>query len=171
MNHVRNNLLFFLSLIVIALMTYFVTSAQAAPARPSATSGGLFAGTFTGVLTGDDDSQAPVTLELTQDGRVVSGEITVGRGLLIDAGRCGQVTIPTTTQTASGTTTAQLPRHLTAAAAFEVQGIPVGIDLEADLARDGETLDATATIDLPWLCGRDPQIVGELTKSMPDDRS
>ena len=94
MNRVHINILFFLSLIMLALMTFFVTSAQAASghsattavsaatAGPAATSGGLFTGTFKGVLLGDDDSRAPVTLELMQDGRVVTGEIVVGRGLL-----------------------------------------------------------------------------------------
>lgn len=164
MNRIHINILFFLSLIVIALMTYFVASAQAASPRPSATSGGLFTGSFSGVLYGDDGSEAPIELELVQDGRVVSGDLTVGRGLLINGGNCGAVAVPETTQSAAGTTTARAPRHLDAGATFKVQGITVTIDLDGDLSRDGQTLTSAATIDLPWLCGRDPVIAGELTR-------
>lgn len=165
MNRVHINVLFFLSLIVLALMTFFVASAQAAPARPtSTTSGGLFAGTFEGVLHGDDGSTAPIALELTQDGRAVTGEIVVGRGLLIDGGNCGAAAVPAATQTATGATSAREPRHLAASADFEVQGISVTIDLDGQLSRDGETLTAEARIDLPWLCGRDPVVTGELSR-------
>ncbi len=153
-----------MSLIALTLTTFVVASAQAAPARPTATSGGLFTGTFEGYLYGDDDSRAPITLELSQNGRVVTGDITVGRGLLIDGGNCGEVEVPTASQTASGATTASAPRHLDASADFKVQGIAVSIDLDSDLSRDGETITTEARIDLPWLCGRDPAVTGELTR-------
>lgn len=159
------NIFFFMSLIALALMTFFVASAQAAPVRPATTSGGLFAGTFEGVLRGDDGSTAPIALELTQDGRAVTGEIAVGRGLLIDGGNCGAATVPAATQTATGQTTARNPRHLEASVDFKVQGIAVTIDLTGDLSRDGETLSAEAKIDLPWLCGRDPVVTGELSRA------
>lgn len=164
MNRVHINIAFFLSLILIALMTFFVTSAQAAPARPAATSGGLFTGTFEGVLYGDDGSEAPVTLALTQTGRAVTGELSVGRGLVIDGGNCGRVEVPATSQTATGATTAAAPRELDAKAAFKVQGISVTIDLSSTLSRDGGTIESQAKIDLPWLCGRDPIITGEFAR-------
>lgn len=164
MNRVHINIVFFLSLVLLALMTFFITSAQAAPARPANTSGGLFTGIFEGTLSGDEGSEAPVTLELVQTGRVVTGELTVGRGLIIDGGNCGQVAVPTTTQTAAGTTTARAPRELAANTALKVQGIAVNIDLDGTLSRDGETLTAEARIDLPWLCGRDPAITGEFSR-------
>lgn len=164
MKRVHINLLFFLSLTAIALMTFFIASAQAAPVRPIAASGGLFAGTFEGFLYGEDGSQAPIALELVQDGRVVTGDITVGRGLLIDGGNCGQAEVPAATQTAAGATTARAPRHLDANADFKVQGIAVSVDLDGDLSRDGKTITAEARIDLPWLCGHNPVITGELAR-------
>lgn len=171
MNRVHINILFFLSLIMIALMTFFVASAQAAPVRPTTgstvatASGGLFTGSFEGVLYGDDGSEAPVVLELVQNGRDVTGEISVGRGLFIDGGNCGVVEVPVTTQTATGRTTASAPRNLDAVAALKVQGISVTIHLDSELSRDGEDITAEAKIDLPWLCGRDPVINGEFTRA------
>lgn len=171
MNRTQINVLFFLSLIMIALMTFFVASAQAAPVRPATgstvttTSGGLFTGSFEGVLYGDDGSEAPVVLELVQTGRDVTGEITVGRGLIIDGGNCGVVEVPATSQTATGKTTAGAPRNLDAAAAFKVQGLTVTINLDSELSRDGQDISAEARIDLPWLCGRDPVIAGEFTRA------
>lgn len=164
MNRVHINILFFLSLIMLALMTFFVTSAQAAPVRPATTSGGLFTGTFEGILQGDDGSEAPVTLELVQTGRAVTGQLSVGRGLVIDGGNCGLVEVPPTTQKATGTTTAASPRQLSAAANFKVQGIAVTIDLDSTLSRDGQTIESEAKVDLPWLCGRDPIVTGEFTR-------
>lgn len=171
MNRVHINILFFLSLIMLALMTFFVTSAQAASSRPAATaataatSGELFAGTFEGVLRGDDDSGAPVTLELMQDGRAVTGEIAVGRGLLIDGGNCGLVEVPAMTQTATGATTARAPRLLSATSGFKVQGMAIVIELDGELSQDSETIIAGARIDLPWMCGRDPVITGEFDRA------
>lgn len=165
MNRTQINVLFFLSLIMITLMTFFVASAQAAQVRPTATSGGLFTGSFEGVLYGDDGSKAPVVLELVQNGRDVTGEISVGRGLIIDGGNCGAVEVPATSQTATGRTTAAAPRQLDAVAAFKVQGINVTINLDSELSRDGEDITAEARIDLPWLCGRDPVINGEFTRA------
>lgn len=171
MNRVRINTIFFLSLITIALMTFFVTSTQAAPARPTtrstvvATSGGLFTGTFEGHLQGEDGSSAPATLVLVQSGRDVASELTIGRGLIIDGGNCGLVEVPSSTQTVTGKTRAGTPRHLEAASSFKVEGITVTIDLDGDLARDGKTLTAEAKIDLPWLCGSDPVITGEFDRA------
>ncbi len=171
MNRVRINITFFLSLIIIALMTFFVTSTQAAPARPAtrstvaATSGGLFTGDFEGRLQGEDGSSAPATLVLVQTGRDVASKLTIGRGLIIDGGNCGLVEVPSSTQTVTGKTQAKTPRHLEAASSFKVQGIAVTIDLDGDLSRDGETLAAEAKIDLPWLCGNDPVITGEFSRA------
>lgn len=169
MNRIRINIFFFLSLIMIALMTFVVTSAQAASARPTtpsrvATSGGLFSGNFEGDLLGDDGSNAAAELEITQTGRDVISKLTIDQGLIIDGGNCGLVEVPSTTQTLKGKTPTGSPRRLEAASAFKVNGIAVTIDLDADLARDGKSMTAEAKIDLPWLCGRDPIITGEFTR-------
>jgi hypothetical protein len=164
MNRTHVNVMFFLSLITLALMTFFVASAQAESAFSTATSGGLFTGTYEGILLGEDGSEAPVTLELTQAGRAVTAEIAVGRGLLVDGGVCGVATVPAGSQSGAGRVPTNSPRHLDATAEYVVQGINVGLTLSGDLSRDGQTLTTTARIDLPWLCGRDPVITGELTR-------
>lgn len=149
-------------LLAITAAVLLLGSAQAAPLRPSAnTSGGLFAGTFEGYLTGDDNSRAPVVIDLVQNGRTVSGTIDVERGLVVDGGRCGSAAVPAGSQAAAGQVSARNPRHLDAAASFEVQGITVRVDLDADMAADGDSIEAVAKIDLPWLCGRDPVVSGE----------
>lgn len=167
MNRNQVTLLFFLSLITLALMTFFVASAlagSALPANAANASGGLFTGTYEGVLLGDDGSEAPVMLELTQAGRAVTADITVGRGLLVDGGVCGEAAVPTGTQSGVGRVSINAPRHLDATAEVEVEGIAVGLNLSGDLSRDGQTLTTEARIDLPWLCGRDPVISGELSR-------
>lgn len=167
MNRTHVNVLFFLSLIALALMTFFAVSAQAGSTLPTtaATSGGLFTGTYEGILLGDNGSEAPVTLKLTQAGRAITAEIAVGRGLLVDGGVCGLAAVPAGAQSGAGRVPANAPRHLDAAAEVEVEGIAVGLRLAGDLSRDGKTLVTTALIDLPWLCGHDPIITGELSRA------
>ncbi len=169
MNRIHINVLFFLSLIALALMTFFVASAQAGSDLPTttaaaSTSGALFTGSYEGVLLGDDGSEAPVTLKLTQAGRAITAEIAVGRGLLVDGGRCGVAAVPAGDQKGAGRVSANAPRHLDASAEVEVEGIAVRLQLAGDLSRDGRTLTTAARIDLPWLCGRDPVISGELSR-------
>lgn len=154
-----------LPILAIAAAAVMVVSAQAAPPSPPTISGGLFAGTFEGYLTGDQDSRAPITLELSQSETTVTGDIVIGRGLVVDGGLCGAAAVPATTQTAAGKTTTRTPRHLDAGAVLEVQGMDIRIDLIGDLSADGDTLTAEATIDLPWLCGRDPVISGALDRT------
>lgn len=125
---------------------------------------GPFTGTFEGTLQGDGGSSAPVTLTLAQDGASVSGEITVGQGLAVDAGNCGSAAVPSGAQRASGQADASDPNHLAAAATFDVQGISVTANLDARLDPATGALAAQAMIDLPFLCGRDPVISGTLAR-------
>lgn len=138
--------------------------ATAAPAKPSTISGGLFAGTFEGYLTGDQDSRAPMTLELSQRDNIVTGDIVIGKGLVVDGGVCGLAAVPAGTQSAGGQVSTRNTRHLDAGTKLEVQGMTIKIDLDGDLSRDGQTLSAVAKIDLPWLCGRDPLVSGALER-------
>ncbi len=166
MRKVKTLLLMILPILAIAAAALGVASAEAAPLKPSSTiSGGLFAGTFEGYLVGDRDSRAPITLELSQQGNIVSGDIVIGRGLVIDAGMCGAAAVPTGTQSADGQVSARNPRHIDAGVELAVQGMAITIDLDGDLSRDGKSLATTATIDLPWLCGSDPVIGGTLTRT------
>jgi hypothetical protein len=134
------------------------------PAQPLAPGTGPFTGTFEGSLNGDNESSAPVTLTLAQDGSVVSGTITVGEGLFLDGGNCGATAVPAGTKSASGEVDTTTPNHLDASATFTAQGFTIALDLDADLSADGQTLTAEATIDLPFLCGRNPVITGAFTR-------
>lgn len=154
-----------LPILAIAAMATLVVSAEAAATKPPTISGGIFAGKFEGYLTGDRASRAPITLELTQAGSVVSGDITIGKGLVVDGGVCGVAAVPAGEQSAKGMVSARNPRHLDAAADLTVQGLDIQIELDGDLSADGKTLSAVATIDLPWLCGGDPVIEGTLDRT------
>lgn len=123
-----------------------------------------FSGAFEGVLNGDEQSSAPVTLTLEQDGSLVNGTIMVGEGLWIDGGNCGATAVPAGTQSASGEVDTTTPNHLDARATFTVQSFTITLNLDADLSEDGQTLTAEAMIDLPFLCGRDPVITGTFTR-------
>jgi hypothetical protein len=136
------------------------TTAVATP-RPATTG---FNGTFEGDLEGDAGSTAPAVLELVQDGSSVQGTFTIDEGLFIDGGRCGEAEVPAGTQSASGTVDRRDPQHMTAEVEFEVSGIAVTITLDGRLSDDNRTLTGTATADLPFLCGRDPVITGELIR-------
>lgn len=127
---------------------------------------GPYQGTFSGYLYGDKNSRAPMSLELVQLGDEVSGKLTIGEGLFIDAGRCGQASIPPNSAIASGRTLVSEPRTLQASSSFVVSGITIKGYLESELSADGKEITALAKIDLPWLCGRDPVIKGVAVRDM-----
>jgi hypothetical protein len=129
---------------------------QFGPAAP-------FNGTFTGTLIADNGSTAPVTLALVQSGTAVSGDITISDGLSLDGGACGAQAVPAGTQQATGQTDPANPNHLDAGAAFVVQGFTITLDLDADIASNGRTITAEATIDLPFPCN-DPTISGSFAR-------
>lgn len=133
-----------------------VGSGQAAP--------GSFNGSFAGTLTSDDGSTAPVTLDLTQTGTTVAGDITIGEGLTIDGGNCGAQAVPAGRRSISGQTDASNANHVEASAGYDVQGFTVTAELIADLSADGNTLNGRIDLALPFLCGRNPAISGTLQR-------
>jgi hypothetical protein len=46
---------------------------------------------------------------------------------------------------------------------FKVSNFDIGVTLNSKIAADG-AINATGSIDLPWICGRDPQLSGTLSK-------
>jgi hypothetical protein len=154
------SLLATLSILVLATLTV-----GAAPATAAATQVGPFEGEFHGYLYGDDDSRAPISLDLTHRGRTVKGTAILGKGLIVDGKRCGEAAIPAGAIEALGQTSATNRNHLTATSSFEVSGIEVTVELDGTVSRDGRTVNAEAKIDLPWLCGRDPILTGTLSKA------
>lgn len=123
-----------------------------------------FNGTFNGTLLGDGGSSAPATLTLAQDGASVSGTITVGQGLWVDGGNCGQTAVPGGTVAAGGQLDPANANRLDASSMFNVQGLAIELSLVGELSADSQSINAQATIDLPLLCGRDPQISGSFTR-------
>ena len=127
-------------------------------------SAGAFSGAFTGTLTSDDGSSAPVSLALNQSGTTVSGDITIGDGLTIDGGNCGAQAVPAGSRGISGQTDPSNPNHIEASAGYDVQGFTVTAELIADLSADGRALNGQIALSLPFLCGRNPIISGALAR-------
>ncbi len=123
-----------------------------------------FNGRFAGTLTSDDGSTAPVSLDLTQTGSTVAGDIAIGDGLTIDGGNCGAQAIPAGARSVSGQTDPSNPNHIEVAAGYEVQGFTVTAELLADLSADGNALNGQIALSLPFLCGRNPVISGALAR-------
>ena len=155
----------FLVLGLVAIIGLFavmaVPGASAAPA--AAGKSGPYEGTFNGTVYAPDGSSAPMSLIMTHRGTAVDGTVFIGDGLNIDAGMCGAAAIPASSIYANGRTSAANPKALSARSSFDVSGINVTVDLNSKVS--GDTLNATAKIDLPWLCGKDPVLNGTLYRA------
>jgi hypothetical protein len=138
-----------------------VPGASAAPA--AALSTGPYEGTFNGTVYAPNGSSAPMSLILTHRGRTVDGTVFIGEGLSIDAGMCGSAAIPASSVYANGKTSASNPKVLSTSSSFNVSGIDVTVALNSKI--QGDTLNASAKIDLPWLCGGDPVLNGTLYRA------
>ena len=148
----------------LVLFTTVSASVLAAPKKLATKNVDLFDGTFSGVIYGDKGSQAPLTLKMVQDGDEVYGTLLLGRGLYINGGRCGGGYIPASSQHAAGKIDKSDPNALEAITSIKISGFKVNIELEGLLSKDGENLEAEATVNLPWLCGRDPIVDAFLIK-------
>lgn len=148
-------------LITLIAITTISLPAQASVARVVKDSG-PYEGTFLGYVYGDRGSRAELTLDLTHDGTIVMGSATIGEGLYISAGRCGGGMLPEITQEISGRSLAKDPNLIQAETEFSINGFTIGFELESQLSKDGKTLEMAATIDIPWICGRDPVLTGTL---------
>jgi hypothetical protein len=149
---------------VVLISGFSVSSAFAAQsaAQSAESSIGPYEGVFTGVLHGDKNSRAPIALKMTHRDGVVNGRLYLGEGFYVDAGRCGGTTLPGMTQSASGKTLVSDPGKLPINTSFNLGGFNIGINLNSSVSADGDTLNVSASIDLPWLCGRDPSYSGTL---------
>ncbi len=125
---------------------------------------GPFEGVFSGVLYGDNNSRAPIALQMTHRDGVVNGRLYLGEGLYVNAGMCGGTEIPAMVQSANGRTLANNPNKLAVNTSFYISGFNIGVDLTSTVSADGETLSAATSIDLPWICGRDPSYSGMLNR-------
>lgn len=145
---------------IVAAMS--VSSANAAP-ETAVSKAGPYEGTFHGTVYAPDGSKAPMSLDLTHRGSIVEGTVFLGEGLSVDAGLCGEAAIPASSILATGKTSAVNPKKLSAVSTFDVSGITVKVNLDSQV--QGDTVNAKAKIDLPWLCGSDPVITGTLQRA------
>ena len=131
---------------------------------PGIPAAGPYEGVFFGTVNGDNNSRAWMAMKLTHRDGVVEGKVYLGDGLIVDAGMCGNSEIPSMMQYASGMTNPNNPNELVVQTMVNVSGFDIGIDLNSTVSADGKTLTADASIDLPWICGRDPSFSGTLDR-------
>ncbi len=136
--------------------------AAGAPESVSKNKVGPYEGVFSGVLYGDNNTRAPIALQMTHRDGVVNGRLYLGEGFYVDAGRCGGTTLPAMSQSANGRTLANDPSKLLVNTSFNLGGFNIGVNLNSKVSTDGDTLNVSTSIDLPWLCGRDPSYSGTL---------
>lgn len=144
--------------------TAFAAEAQVISTSPAAMEVGPYEGVFSGVLYGDNNSRAPIALQMTHRDGVVNGRLYLGEGLYVNAGVCGKTEIPSMVQSASGRTLPSNPNKMVVKTGFNVSGFDIGVDLTSTVSADGQTLNAGTSIDLPWICGRDPSYSGTLSR-------
>lgn len=144
--------------------TVFATESATSPSDTGSTIAGPFEGIFYGEIHGDNNSRAPIALQMTHRDGVVNGRLYLGEGLFVDAGRCGRTQIPSMAQSASGRTVASNPNQLAVNTTFNLSGFNIGANLNSSISADGNTLSANVSIDLPWICGRDPSYSAALQK-------
>lgn len=126
---------------------------------------GPYEGVFSGYVSSDNGSQAPITLELTHRGEDVEGVVTLGEGLYVNAGMCGGANIPSSKQNFAVKTEPGKPNHLSTILTFDVSSYQIGVNLESLLSEDGRNITSQVNIDLPWICGRDLMLTGRLFRT------
>ena len=157
---------------VIAVAVLLLGIAGASAAELPRTSGsstmiapGPYEGVFSGDVSSNNGSQAPITLELTHRGEDVEGIVTLGEGLYVNAGICGSANIPSSEQAFSVKTQPDDPQQLSTQLSFDVSGFQVGVNLESLISEDGEKITSQVNIDLPWICGPDLILTGTLYRT------
>lgn len=157
---------------VITIAVFVLGIARASAAGPAVTASpsnlippGPYEGVFSGYVSSDTGSQAPIILELTHRGEDVQGVVSLGDGLYVNAGMCGGTNIPSTEQEFAVKTEPGKPDQLSTQLAFNVSGYQIGVNLESLISEDGKTITSQANIDLPWICGLDPVLTGSLLRT------
>jgi hypothetical protein len=115
----------------------------------------LFDGKFTGTVIGDQDTSAPLTLNLAQTGNSVTGTATVGDGLGVDLGGfiCpGLVAVPSGTIDVSGNVSPDSPNQLVAASSISASGFNINAEVLADLAENGNSMEIQLKLKIPSPC-------------------
>jgi hypothetical protein len=126
---------------------------------------GPYEGVFSGSVRGDNGSQAPIALKLTHRNEHVEGSLSLGEGLYVNGGRCGGARIPSGEQYVAFKTQTGKPRQLSTQLKVRVSKYKVGLNLETVISEDGNTITSKVSVDLPWICGRDPVLRGTLYRN------
>jgi hypothetical protein len=151
-----------LGILEIAIMLLLLAiPVNAAPELIATGQVGPYDGTFRGIVYGDKGSSAPLTMDLTHRGNQVEGKVSLGEGLYVNGGWCGNVNIPAVSTYVEGQTLRTNPNRLLTSPTFDVGGFELTVDFESNVSADGRTITAEAKVDLPWLCGRDPVLTGK----------
>jgi hypothetical protein len=129
------------------------------------TTPGPFEGVFSGSVRGDNGSQAPIALKVTHRDEKVEGSLTIGEGLYVNGGRCGGAQIPFTEQYFSVKTHPEKPHQLSTQVKVKVSKYKVGVNFVSLISEDGSKITSRVSIDLPWICGRDPVLTGVLYRN------
>jgi hypothetical protein len=136
-------------------------------AQVASNDAGLFQGNFTGMATGDVETSAPLTLNLTQNGSWVAGSVTILPGISINTGGLicpGTVAVPSGTMGINGSISNKNPHQLAAKSVLIASGMKITADMLADISKDGNTMKAQINLNMPWPC-RDPTIRADLVRS------
>ncbi|GAH68147.1 unnamed protein product, partial [marine sediment metagenome] len=113
--------------------------AAGTPASSAMNTVGPYEGVFSGVLYGDNNTRAPIALQMTHRDGVVLGRLYLGEGFYVDAGRCGGTNLPAITQSANGRTLANDPSKLLVNTSFNLGGFDIGVYLNSKVSADGDT--------------------------------
>ena len=156
--------LLFVTLALMVALSVSAATVSAETVKSASQVTGPFEGTFNGTVHGDKGSSAPVTFDLTHRGNQVQGEVIIGSGLYVSGGRCGGIQVPTSVLFASGQTLSKDPNHLVARSTFDIGSFEIKADVQGQLSADGDELETSVKIDLPWICGGDPVITATLDR-------
>ena len=150
--------------VFLAILSTSVSMAYAAPAVEREGVVGPYEGSFYGIAYGDEESRAPLALDLTHRGGQVEGTVSIGEGLYVDAGLSGSFDLPTIDAQIEGQTMEGNSRRLEASPTFDVGAYELAVDFESEVSTSGRVIVTRANVDLPWFCGQDPALTGILLR-------
>ena len=142
---------------------------------------GPFEGTFTGTIRGDKDSAATIKIILTDRDNMVSGQITLGKGLKLDLGGfCWTEDVDLNSINISGRTSSDNPRYFqTSIKVTEspvntptVKSADINVTIKVNLINEDNTIAAEVTFDplegvIPIVGKVDLKKKGCMAKTLP----
>jgi len=152
-----------LTSVALQATTVGVGASAAAEAPPEARAH-AFEGVFTGTAYGANGTEAPLWIDISQDGPTIAATATLGDGMYVGTKFCGGAAVPGGQVSGTAYVDANTPSRVQTEVPFNVYGVPVRLAIQGDLSEDGQSLTARTTINLPAFCGGNPQFVGTLSR-------